>query len=658
MKNTNKKQPYSIATALLVVVFFLVSFFTMGSFKTTGKASYITKDTQVVYQLELSDNQNYLKEIYLNLGSVYANRGNEEVTLTVQTSTSSTSTSDSTWSTLKTYTLTQSGLKGENGLFNWVTVATDMKKGSSIVRRVAITATASFELNELAFVADDGELITVEVASYGNEGMEKDQLEMLANAFDAQKSFTPKTSVYRNFTQEEGVTLSYLRNLTLGSSFYETDAYAFAENFGAVGVLLFAPSVFAFGESVFALRLPSLIATTLTMIGVSLLFSLLFKNKKYGFFASCLFVGCGLALTSGRFGVPYAFVTCALVYATYFAYLFFAKGVSHQRMRKDAGNLLASGLCASVAVAIEGIAILPVLGIVALLVFGFLRQKKAFAYTLEKLDRIEDEDRKTKLVRKETVIYKNKLRTCLGYSIFGFVIGYFFLIFLSTVICHNAYVRVYGSSGFATLLWKNMTAGFFVSTKTVVAELSKAIALAWFLPLKGAVAYTNGGTQWLVIANPALTVLAFVGLVVSTIFVVKNFKTTDKKNNRVRRVYFVLLGGSLLTMLSALVKGVDQTTGALAFYIFYYGFILLSAFAYSKDGVEGEEVQETEDTTETETSEECKPCKGCKLCKVCKLLAIVVLALSVVCFVVAIPAIFGFATVDIWTKLIGWLTIL
>ena len=459
----------------------------------------------------------------------------------------------------------------------------------------------------------------------------------------------------RVLAQEEGAYLSYLRNLSLGSSYYEEDVYTFAEDFGALSVLLLAPSVLAFGESVFALRLPSLLATTATMLGLALLFSLLFKNQKYGFLASVLFAFGGLALTSGRLGAPYAFVACALVYATYFAYLFFAKGVSDQRITKSAGKLLACGICASVAVALEGLAILPVLGIVALLVFGFLRQKKAFEYTLEKLDRIEDEDRKAKLARKERIIYKNKLRACLGYSVFGFVVGYFFLIFLSTIVCHNAYVRAYGSSGFSILLWKNIVAGFSVSLTTAVSNVSKAISLAWFLPLKEAVAYANGGAQWLVIANPVLTLLAFAGLVVSTIYFVKNFKATDKKSNRVRRVYLVLLGGTLLTMLSALIKGVDQTTGALTFYAFYYGFILLALFAYSKDD---EEMKEIEGMEETQTENACESGKRCKACKVCKIFLGVAIAFSAICFVVAIPATFGFATFDVWTQLIGLLTIL
>lgn len=645
MKQNKQKRPYAIATAFLTVIFFLVGFFTMGSFAHSGEAYYATKDTRAVVQLDLDENQTYVKEIYLNVGAVYAVGAEEEARLTVQTSTSKTSTSDSTWSNLASFSLTQAGLNGENGLFNWVNVAKDMKKGSSVVRRVSIKANVSFDINEIICIADNGKTIPLSVAEYGNEDVDTEELEKV---FDAQARFAFKSSAYRNFTQEEGKYLSYLRNLSLGSEYYQEDSYTFAEDFGALGTLLLAPSVALFGESVFALRLPSLLATSATLVGVFLLFSLLFRNEKYGFLASCLFVLGGLAWTAGRLGAPYAFVACALVYATYFAYLFFAKGVSEHNIAKGASKVLLSGLCLAAAVAVEGVAILPALGVFAVLAFGFIRQKKAFEYTVAKLETIEDEDKKKLLLRKQRMLYQNKLRACAGYLTVGSLIGYFFFIFLSTIICHNAYARAFGNLGFALLLGKNIAAGFSVTASV----LNGAIAFAWFLPLKAATLYVNGGAEWLAIANPALTVFALASLIASTVALVKNRKATDKKNNRVRRVYSVLLSGTLLTALAAVIKGTNQTTGALAFYVFYYGFILLAAYLYSGDG---EEEKKIEDLACVQADEAGKACKCRKLCKA---LWIAAVAAGVLCFVAAVPALFGFATFSAWTKIISLLTIL
>jgi Ca2+/Na+ antiporter len=179
------------------------------------------------------------------------------------------------------------------------------------------------------------------------------------------------------------------------------------------------------------------------------------------------------------------------------------------------------------------------------------------------------------------------------------------------------------------------------------------------LPLKATVAYLNANAQWLVLANPVLTVLALICLIATTVSVIKNFKATDKKNNRIRRVYFVLLGATLLIVLSAVIKGVNQTTGALAFYAFYYGFILLASYSLSSEDVEKNMPVQTEESTETDATEKTKTaCKCCKCCKLCKTLLTVALALSAVAFLVAIPALFGFETIALWTKMIGWLTIL
>ena len=128
---------------------------------------------------------------------------------------------------------------------------------------------------------------------------------------------------------------------------------------------------------------------------------------------------------------------------------------------------------------------------------------------------------------------------------------------------------------------------------------------------------------------------------------VKNFTATDKKNNRIRRVYFVLLGATLLTVLSAVLKGANQTTCALAFYAFYYGFILLALYLSSPKSVD-----------ETETQEGEVACNCCKCCKVLKICLIVAFAFSGICFFVTMPALFGFKTVSVWTKIISWLTIL
>ena len=272
MKACLKNNLYGVLTAVLTALFFIVGFFTLGSFSTTGESYYLVEDTTAVFELEYKPGQTHIKEIYVNLGAVYADT-DDEVEISIKTSNST--TSSSSWIQVAWLPVTQAGMN-EEGLFNWTAVATDLSKNVDVCR-VSVSLTATAELNEIVLIANDGEKIQLKVAEYGNTGSDED-VKKVANAFDSQKSFTKKSGGYYRFTKEEGAYLSYLRNLALGS-YYDGEAetvYSFAEDFGAVAVMAFAPSVEIFGESVFALRLPSLLATTLTLIFLASFVDLLF----------------------------------------------------------------------------------------------------------------------------------------------------------------------------------------------------------------------------------------------------------------------------------------------------------------------------------------------------------------------------------------------
>ncbi len=564
IKNYLKNNLYGALTTLLATLFFIVGFFTLGSFSHTGKSYYLEEGTSAVFELELKQGQTYVKEIYVNLGAVHAEK-DSEVEIIVKTSTST----SSSWDFVGRLAVTKAGVNDE-GLFNWTAVATDMKKNVDVCR-VSVSVNANVELNEIVCIADDGGVVPLKVAEYGNSGSEE-SVKKVANAFDSQKSFTKKNGSYYRFTKEEGVYLSYLRNLGLGS-YYDSEIereYPFAEDFGAVAVLAFAPTVAVFGNSVFALRLPSLIAATFTLVFLSMLFNLLFKNEKYGFFGAVLCVVSGIAVFVGRLGAPYSFVACAIVGATYFAYKFFAKGISASRICLDGLNVVVASLLCAVAVSMETIAIFPALGVFGLLGLGVVRQKKAHGYALERVESVADEEKRKMLKRMENISYSKKSRMVFGGVALGFVVFYFFLIFLSSILCHNAYARAYGEqAGFALVLWKNISAGFRADVSSVLSQ--NGISLAWFLPI----ASLKDSISWVSIANLIISCLALISLVYCAVIVIKNRKATDKESKRVSRIYGVCLFGTVIMAISALVKGVGTGSGAFIFYAFYYGFILL-----------------------------------------------------------------------------------
>ena len=92
IKNRLKKNLYGVLTAVLTTLFFIVGFFTLGSFSTTGEAYYLVEGTTAVFELEYKPGQTHIKEIYVNLGAVYAEK-DSEVEISIKTSTSTTSSS-------------------------------------------------------------------------------------------------------------------------------------------------------------------------------------------------------------------------------------------------------------------------------------------------------------------------------------------------------------------------------------------------------------------------------------------------------------------------------------------------------------------------------------------------------------------------------------
>ena len=185
------------------------------------------------------------------------------------------------------------------------------------------------------------------------------------------------------------------------------------------------------------------------------------------------------------------------------------------------------------------------------------------------------EENKKIVRRNENITYSKKNRVLLGSVALGFGVSYFFLIFLSTILCHNAYARAYDEQvGLLGALFGNVCAGFRADA---LAELMQGgNSIAWFLPI----ANLKENLSLLSILNLIVAGVAFLSLAYCTVVVIKNRKATDKITKRVSRIYSVLLVGTALVALSALVKGVGAVAGALAFYAFYYGFILLALYCF------------------------------------------------------------------------------
>ena len=80
------------AFIVLFVLFFAAGFAFLGSFRSTGEAlSYTSEGTPVaVYNLEKTEDQSRLAAVYINVGKIYIQPG-EDVTVTVRRATTANS---------------------------------------------------------------------------------------------------------------------------------------------------------------------------------------------------------------------------------------------------------------------------------------------------------------------------------------------------------------------------------------------------------------------------------------------------------------------------------------------------------------------------------------------------------------------------------------
>jgi hypothetical protein len=142
------------------------------------------------------------------------------------------------------------------------------------------------------------------------------------------------------------------------------------------------------------------------------------------------------------------------------------------------------------------------------------------------------------------------------------------------------------------------------------------------------------------VANPVVSLVSFFSLVVATVKVSMDIvaKKQDKETLRVRRAYFILLGGLALTMLAAAVKGTESTANMLLFSAFYTAFIPLNYYlGYRVD----------------------KAAKiGKKQTTVMQIALWLLLCAVGVVFVLSIASVFGFAVPTGVSKLFSWASIL
>ena len=634
---------YTWAFILVILTFFTVGMFTLGSTKTTGKAMTVLQNETVYYEIEKDGTKasDTIDSIYVNIGAIHADPATD-AKITVKTSNSSTSTAPSkaSWTTFGDTITVRSGVDNPSSssmMYNWVKVASGLSKSSY---KVSFTSNVPMDLNEIVVINKSGEMVTLKGYSINTAYT----AEELSYTVDAQENFTRfineegkvelSNNAKENLAQEEAYYMSSVQNVLAGNAKYDA-LFTLDGNFNYLATILMTPSVALFGNSAFALRLPAFIATCLLIVFAFLLVKELTKREDLAFYFSLVLTFGGLATTVGRFGAPYVMVASAIVASAYFMYRFFAHGISNSDMLGGVLSIFASGLFAAVAVAMDITALLPIAGVAVIYAFALRRQKQAHVLALEKAAN-------EKAIARENNAYSTKVRLSYGLPVLSFVMGTVILVLLSAVLCYSAYVRAMNNTeiSFLTMLWQGVKASARDNGVTAYTATNASV-LSWFIPFKPAALFTGvvGAEEgayvgWHVLPNIVAIVGAFAAFVACTVKVILDIvdKKKDKMTLRLRRGYIVLLSGMVLALVAGLIRGNASALSSMLFHVFYLGFLALAATLLPQ----GETTQE-----KTLVSVVC----------------LVFVAVVAAVFIMALPAMYGFTITANRAGLFNWMSL-
>ena len=585
---------YAVAFFVTFLVFILSGFFSLGSFLNAGASMHYLANETVIFSFGSSVE---VDSVYVQIGAIYVKNG-ETAQIEVETSTyttPSTTGTDFGSKFLVSNVYAESGKNGEQ--FNWTAVATGQEKSN--IKHLYFKATKNLQLNEIVALDKNGNVLPLK--PYVGEQDNSLSLSEREKAVDAQSSFRAWESAYGNLTQEESAYMTSVQTLLLGNRYHEGSVYNAGGDYNYLASLCMLPLVALFGYSPFALRITPFIATCLALLLVYLLGKELFKSEKYAFVSALLFALGGLATSSGRMGTPQSIVLAALLGSAYFIYRFFANGISKSRPLYSGLNVLYGGLLGAFAVACDTAAVFPVLGVLVLFAFGvrriyasekFAREKLAATpVTLPETEETETTD-PAKGLRAE---YAYKKRVAFLFAALSFGVGLIVFWLLGAVLGYDAAVKTYDNPanptlGFVALVWQGIANSFRAPLVTEFTTANVSNVFAWFLPLFPATAYVGAAGEgaylvWNAQTNAAAQLFALAGLAVSGTVVVRDFigKAADKRALRIRRIFFVLLGGVVCAMLAGAVKGRATAMDAELFATFYLGFIPLACYALTPE---------------------------------------------------------------------------
>lgn len=514
------------AFLFVAAAFLLVGLGTLGSVQTTGK-SYVLQTKQgsdkdepyVIFELQLpedvaSKSRLVLREIYLNVGMIYSEAAAAEIRLGRRGSVTDTTTasdftavrgkdgSESGSLNLKLANPFTSAAADEKAVsdasFNWVAPFVIREEGYALnsYSYYCISAkNCNVMINEIVFAAEEldendeptGKMRAVEAKVHERSLLpfdadagetKQDALDHAAAMVDKPRIPSLSQSSFFRYGRDELYSLATVAEMRMGGEFLSTSVYRGDKVYNSLGADLTAFGTVIFGMSPFGLRFFSMLASFGVLVFGYLFVKKLLKSDRAGLIFAVLFALCSLSLSLAHLGTPLMIGLFFFTVALQQCHLFYADGMK----KADFAGVLPlalSGVFCALSVCVNGLYLIPVLGVAGLFVAGMLRQQKAKRYCLDKAiaefeaaeqgggeeGAVVSAEEKKKEV---TAVYDRfRMKNIVAPVAFGaaLILGLFLFSVLFILPASFAYVKMYDnpaapSYNIFTLAWKAFAGGF------------------------------------------------------------------------------------------------------------------------------------------------------------------------------------------------------
>lgn len=609
-KNATK---YFRAFLILALAFLAIGLGTLGSVISTGDSFVLTakqegdaKEPDLVFYLSMpqsaSSSNIYVKKILVNTGAVYAPAG-ESTEIRIGRSTKATSSFNTTYALTVPSVYTAATEKEEaivNAPYNWLTFdVTDISENGWSLRTYPyycfFARSSSVCINEVLFVAENNslsdkertpillsaELDDASVIRRAEGESKAEALERASAVLDSQHLPSLTSSSFDSFSEEEAYSLMTIREMRAGGSYVTGDTYLADTVYSALGTDILALGTLIFGMSPFGLRFfPFLAAFGVLVVGY-LFVRDLSKSERAGFIFAALYALSAAFFAAGHLGTPLMLGVFFFTASVYFCHKFYAKGMKTADL-KGAAPVILSALFGALAICVNGVWTIPMLGVVALFAAGMVRQKKAKEYYLAKA---EEAPEPVETAEKESVPalppkqrveaeYRFKDRAAIASFTVVFLVGTLLLSLLAVIPAYLPYVRVFGDPaapmGVFAVAWKLFAGGFAGANATSYAQ-------SWALHT----IFAGTGELYAVTVAGAFTaIVAVVACIVALVWFLLSKKESGKN---VLRALVIAAAGLVLSLVCSFFGG-----GAFGFSLAALVFLFaLGSFAGDKVLAEG-----------------------------------------------------------------------